>query len=207
MMECRAADFYTLVLLCSFRLILLVVIWILAYLPVHLISPTLTYPDTLTKHFSRCISGKDPCCLSRTSGNNLQAVQVPHTPAHQFSNCWRRARSPTSRLSSPRYHSFVCDHWLSLVLDFALDLLAWIMDSSDKDVPSTLPSSPSTPSTFAATDVSAHHTCPLCAKWMSSFIYIKRSLYVSCRDVQCSVDVSYSECQSWSTDFMIRYVN
>ena len=59
---------------------------ILSYLPVHLISPTLNSPDTLIKHFSHSPSGKYPCCLSRTSGTNYQAAQVPFTPVLQFSN-------------------------------------------------------------------------------------------------------------------------
>ena len=80
------------------------------------------------------------------------------------------------------------------------------MASSDKDVPSSLPTSPSTPLTSAAADVSAHRTCPRCTKRMSSLKYDKHSLCVACRDVQCSVDVRCSECQSWSTDFMLGYV-
>ena len=58
---------------------------ILSYLPVHLISPTLNSPGTLIKHFSHSLSGKYPCCLSRTSGTNRQAAQVPLTPVLQFS--------------------------------------------------------------------------------------------------------------------------
>ena len=107
--------------------------------------------------------------------------------------------------SLPPVNTFVCDHWLSLILDFALDLFASIMDS-DKDVPSTLPSSPSTPSTSAAADVSAHRTCPRCTRRMSSLKYDKHSLCVACRDVQCSAEVRCSECRSWSTDFMLGYV-
>ena len=40
--------------------------------------------------------GKHPCCLSRTSGTNHPAAQVPHTPTLQFSNC----RHPVRTLSS-----------------------------------------------------------------------------------------------------------
>ena len=71
---------------------------------------------------------------------------------------------------------------------------------SDKDVPSTVPSSPSTPSTSAATDVSARCTCR-----MSSLKYDKHSLCVACRDVKCSVEVRCSECCSWVKDFMLGY--
>ena len=76
----------------------------------------------------------------------------------------------------------------------------------DKDVPSTVTSSVSMPSTSAATDVSAHRTCPRCTRWMSSLKYDKHSLCVACRDVQCSVEVRCSECRTWSTDFMLGYV-
>ena len=86
-----------------------------------------------------------------------------------------------------------------------LDLFASIMHS-DKDVPSTLPSSPSAPSTSAAADVSAYCTCPRCTRGMSSLKYYKHSLCVACRDVQCSVEVRCSECRSWSTDFILGYV-
>ena len=72
---------------------------------------------------------------------------------------------------------------------------------SDKDVPSTVPSLPSAPSTSAATNVSAHCTCR-----MSSLKYDKHSLCVACRDVKCSVDVRCSECCSWVKDFMLAYV-
>ena len=73
---------------------------------------------------------------------------------------------------------------------------------SDKDVPA----SPSTPSTSAATNVSARCTCPRCTCQMSSLKYDKHSLCVACRDVQCSVEVRCSECRTWSTDFMLGYV-
>ena len=79
------------------------------------------------------------------------------------------------------------------------------MDSG-KDVPSTVPSFPSTPSTSAATDVSAHRTCPRCTCRMNSLKYDKHSLCVACRDVKCSVDVRCSECHCWSKDFMLGYV-
>ena len=67
-------------------------------------------------------------------------------------------------------------------------------------VPSTLPLSPSTPSTSAAANVSAHRTCPCCTRRTSSLKYDKHSLCVACRDVQCS------ERHSWSTGFMLGYV-
>ena len=70
---------------------------------------------------------------------------------------------------------------------------------SDKDVPSTVPSSP-------AADVSARRTCPRCTRWMSSLKYDKHSLCVACGDVKCSVEVRCSECRSWSKDFMLGYV-
>ena len=71
---------------------------------------------------------------------------------------------------------------------------------SDKDVPSTVPS------TSAAADVSARRTCPRCTRRMSSLKYDKHSLCVACRDVKCSVEVRSSECRSWSKDFMQGYV-
>ena len=82
------------------------------------------------------------------------------------------------------------------------------MAASDKDVPSSLPPSPSPPSTSAsaAADVSAHRTCPRCTKRMSSLKYDKHSLCVACRDVQCSVEIRCSECQSLPTDFMLGYL-
>ena len=77
---------------------------------------------------------------------------------------------------------------------------------SDKDVPSTVSSSPSMPLTSAAADGSAHRTCPRCTRRMSSLKYNKHSFCVACRDVKCSVEVRYSECRSWSKDFMLGYV-
>ena len=80
------------------------------------------------------------------------------------------------------------------------------MASSEKDVSPSMPPSPSTPTTSAATDVLAHRTCPRCTKWMSNLKCDKHSLCVACRDVQCSVEVRCSECQSWPKDFMLGYL-
>ena len=144
--------------------------------PVHLISPTLNLPDTLIKHFSHSPSGKHPCCLSRTSGTNHLAAQVPLTPALQFSNCRRPVRTPASiRLSSARY-TLVFDHRLTIVFGcaFGYSLLVFAMDKDTynaKDVPATaasVPSSPSTPTTSATADVSARRSCPRFARRMSS---------------------------------------
>ena len=78
-----------------------------------------------------------------------------------------------------------------------------------KDVPVTaasVPSSSSTPTTSAAADVSAHRSCPRCARRMSSLQFDKHSLCVVCRDVKCSLDTFCKECKSWSKDFMLGYV-
>ena len=82
------------------------------------------------------------------------------------------------------------------------------MASSDKDVPPSMPASPSAASISASAvaAVSAHRTCPHCTKRMSSLKYDLYSLCVACRDVQCSVDVRCSECQDWLTDFMFGYI-
>ena len=77
---------------------------------------------------------------------------------------------------------------------------------SNKDLPSSVPSSLSTPSTSAAADVSACRTCPHCTRRMRSLKFDKHSLCVACRDVKCSVEFRCSECRSWSKDFMIGYV-
>ena len=77
---------------------------------------------------------------------------------------------------------------------------------SNKDVPLSVPSSPSTPSTSAAADVSARRTCPRCTCRMSSLKFDKHSLCVACRDVKCSIEVRCAECRSWSKDFMSRCV-
>ena len=121
--------------------------------PVHLISPTLNSPDTLIKHFSHFTSGKYPCCLSRTADYYYQAVQVPPTPALQFSNCLRPVRTPASKL----FRLFTlccfvitgsCSFWIFFWI--FLDLIAM---ESNKDVSSSVPSSPSTPSSSAAAEL------------------------------------------------------
>ena len=55
---------------------------------------------------------------------------------------------------------------------------------SAKDVPVTatsVTSSPSTPTTSAATDVSARRSCPRCGRQMSSLQFDKHTLCVVCR--------------------------
>ena len=80
---------------------------------------------------------------------------------------------------------------------------------SAKDVPVTatsVTSSPSTLTTSAATDVSAHRSCPRCGRRMSSLQFDKHTLCVVCRDVKCSLDTSCKECKAWSKEFMLGYV-
>ena len=80
---------------------------------------------------------------------------------------------------------------------------------SAKDVPLTatsMTSSPSTPTTSAATDVSARRSCPRCGRRMSSLQFANRTLCVVCRDVKCSLDTTYKECLAWSKEFMLGYV-
>ena len=156
--------------------------------PVHLISPTLNSPDTLINIFP-ATSGNYPCCLSRTFGNYCQAVQVPPTPALQFSNCRHPVRTPASKLSSARLHSCVVitgsrSFWICFWIPSDLITMA-----SNKDVPSTVTTSPSIPSTSDAADVSARRACPRCRRRMSSLKFDKHSLCVACRDVKCSVEV------------------
>ena len=73
------------------------------------------------------------------------------------------------------------------------------MDSSDKDLPTSLPSSTSAPSP-STTDASAHRSCTRCSRRLSSIKYDKHSPCLNCRDVRCS------ECQSWSSDIMLEYL-
>ena len=75
---------------------------------------------------------------------------------------------------------------------------------SAKDVPVT--SSPSTPTTSAANDVSAHRSCPCCGRGMSSLQFDKHTLCVVCRDMKCSLDTRFKECKAWSKEFMLDYV-
>ena len=80
---------------------------------------------------------------------------------------------------------------------------------SAKDVPVTatsVTSSPSTPMTSAATDVSACRPCPRCGRRMSSLQFDKHTLCVVCRDVKCSLDTRCKECKAWSKEFMLGYV-
>ena len=173
--------------------------------PVHLISPTLNSPDTL-----------------------LPAVLVGNTPAAchvRLATTSRQLRSHTHLLINSQIVGTVYGHLLPdslppvythlfVIIGFrsswtfawiCFGIIALIVDF-DKDVPSTVPSSPSTPSTSAATDVSAHRTCPRCTRRMSILKYDKHSLCVACRDVHCSVEVRCSECRTWLTDFMLDYV-
>ena len=78
-------------------------------------------------------------------------------------------------------------------------------DSSDKDLPTSLPTSTSAPSS-SAMDVSAHRSCIRCAQTMSSIEYDRHSVCLHCRDVQCSLEVRCSECSSWSLNIMQDYL-
>ena len=80
---------------------------------------------------------------------------------------------------------------------------------SAKDVPVTatsVTSSPSTPTTSAATDVSARRSCPRCGSRMSRLQFDNHTLCVVCRDVKCSLDTRCKECKAWSKEFMLGYV-
>ena len=80
---------------------------------------------------------------------------------------------------------------------------------SAKDEPVTatsVTSSPSTPTTSAATDVSARRSCPHCGRRMSSLQFDKHTLCVVCRDVKCSLATRCKECKAWSKEFMLGYV-
>ena len=80
---------------------------------------------------------------------------------------------------------------------------------SAKDVPvsdTSVTSSPSTPMTSAATDVSARRSCPRCGHRISSLQFDKHSHCVVCRDVKCSLDTGCKECKAWSKEFMLGYV-
>ena len=67
-------------------------------------------------------------------------------------------------------------------------------------------SSPSTPTTSAATDVSARRSCPRCGCRRSSLQFDKHTPCVVCRDMKCSVDTRCKECKAWSKEFMLGYV-
>ena len=71
---------------------------------------------------------------------------------------------------------------------FGYSLLFFAMDK-DTDSAKDVPSSPSTPTTSATTDVSARRFWPRCARRMSSLQFDKHTLCVVCRDVKCSLDV------------------
>ena len=75
---------------------------------------------------------------------------------------------------------------------------------SAKDVhvsDTSVTSSPSTPTTSAATDVSARRSCPRCG-----LPFDKHTLCVVCRGVKCSLDTWCKECKAWSKEFMLGYV-
>ena len=71
----------------------------------------------------------------------------------------------------------------------------------DKDVPPST-SAPTSP----APDVSTHRSCTCCTLRISSLKYDKHSLCLSCRDVQCSLEVRCDECKCWSSDVMLDYL-
>ena len=77
---------------------------------------------------------------------------------------------------------------------------------SDKDLPTSAPSSSASSSSAPTTDVSAHRSCKSCASRMSSVKYDKHTLCLNCRDVQCSLDVRCDECKNWSSDIMLDYL-
>ena len=93
--------------------------------------------------------------------------------------------------------------WITLWITSGLVIMA----SNDSDVSKSLPSTSATPSTSAGSSAStSHHSCPRCARRMSSLKFDKHSTYVKCRDKQCSVEIRCSECESWSVDFMLGYI-
>ena len=67
-------------------------------------------------------------------------------------------------------------------------------------------STSSTPTTSAATDVSACRSCPRCGRRISSLQFDKHTLCVVCRDIKCSLDTRCKECKAWSKEFMLGYV-
>ena len=67
-------------------------------------------------------------------------------------------------------------------------------------------SASSTPTSFAATYVSARRSCPRCGRRMSSLQFDKHTLCVVCRDIKCSLDTRCKECKAWSKEFMLGYV-
>ena len=80
---------------------------------------------------------------------------------------------------------------------------------SAKDVSVNDPSSDSTsstPTTSAATDVSARRSCPRCGRRMSSLQFDKHTLCVVCRDIKRSLDTRCKECKAWSKELMLGYV-
>ena len=83
------------------------------------------------------------------------------------------------------------------------------MASTDSDVPKSVPSSPAPPSTSTAgpSTSSTLHSCQSYARRMSSFPFIIHTFCVPCRDVQSSVNVRCNECNYWSVDFTLGYVN
>ena len=93
-----------------------------------------------------------------------------------------------------------------MLLDIHYCFSSWI---KIQDVPVTatsVTSSPSTPTTSAATDVSARRSCPRCGRRMSSLQFDKHTFCVVCRDVKCSLDTRCKECKPWSKEFMLGYV-
>ena len=119
---------------------------------------------------------------SRTSGTYTLAAQVPHPLTLQFSNCRRPVRTPLpytlfrplhTVFRSPAYVRFGLPFWITLNFDMD-DELDSAKDVSVSDPAST--STSSTPTTAAAVDIYARHSCSRCGRRMSALQFDKHLL-------------------------------
>ena len=139
------------------------------------------------------------------SGSPPRQTQLSLTFPRQFNFCkhcepclFSSALVTTQNTDFHHHRPFALG--LDFLLDFCFGCDDWIMAS-----PATT-SSPITPASSPAVDVTARRSCRRCSRRMSSLTHDKHTICVSCRKVTCSVEVSCDECREWSTDAMADYL-
>ena len=61
-------------------------------------------------------------------------------------------------------------------------------------------------SSLDSADADSRRSCPSCNTWISSLIYDKQKLCVTCRGLDCDVDERCEECSLWPLDMFEKYL-
>ena len=161
-----------------------------------------SFISTLMYNIFHPTMGQNARCLSLTSGSPNGQTQLTHT------------RIPNSTIvgtvyGAPPVCSYLTQiHSFSRSLAFAFHwILLWTSPGCDT-MDSSSPSSTAPPTTLSssAVDVTTHRSCSRCNRSMSSLLFDKHTLCLSCRKVTCSMDLRCVECMAWSTVEMADYL-